>query len=1115
MKERLRAADYRFILICAALLTATVWFSVKNFYRAFPEASIDFKVNRDEAAVLAAKFLTAQGHLVEGYRHASQFTYDEDAKTFLEREVGLEQANRLMGSRVRLWKWAHRWFRPLQKEEYSVAITPRGELVGFDHQLPEDAERPPATAEQARLLAEDFLRSRMSRDPASLDFVESQDIVRPRRTDRTFTWKERDFDLHDATYRIEVTLLGNQIGGYREYLKVPEQWLRDYQKLRSKNEAAQLVDTAVTLLLMIGMSVVIVTRVRRHDVPWRRAALVGLIGMVLAFLAQLNEFPLHEFSYPTTDSYGSFLSRQLLQAVLAALGAGGLLFVLTAGAEPLYREAFPGKIALGNLFMPRGFRTKRFFLGAILGITLTGIFIAYQTGFYIVAYRFGAWSPADVPYTDLLNTKFPWAFVLFGGFLPAVSEEFLFRMFAIPFLRKLVRSWIPALVLAGFIWGFGHAGYPQQPFFIRGVEVGIGGIALGIVMLRWGILPTLVWHYSVDAMYSAMLLVRSENLYMKLSGVIAAGIVVLPVVAALVMYLRSGGFESEEGLLNRDEAAAPEAVAIQPAEPVPGATVPYQPMRRARRWVAAGVFVLGIASLAIPVSHFGRSPVYRISAGQARKASDEFLHTQGVDPAAFEYVTYPAVHWGGADELAGKYFLERMPLDRASAMFEHYRPVQHWLTRYFRALDREEMSVSVHPETGRVRSVSHTIPEDRPGADLPPERAREIAAAFAASMGWDVSAMDLKESASEKKKARRDYTLVWEARPGDPRNVGEARWRVEVVVAGDRAVSVGGLWKLPETFERERGRANAISIVLLVARIVVFAGLVVWGIWMLIQAVRHGTVQWGQAIRLALPGSVLLPVSALLSISLVMKNYDTAIPLDTFRTMTYVGVVMTALLAFLMLAAAAAIVTAFFPETLAALRRTNRRAMGLDAAAAVLAAIGLALLANQLGAALVSRFHAQALPQIGSPDLIASKAPAISAFAMAVPAWLRDAAALALIALLAFRARRPWMIAAGAIVAIGALLPGGVRTAGEFTLYYTISLIAAICAVAFCVWFGRRNWLAYALVLWMFALRGPLFELLGNGNPSLDMQSWAVAAVAAISLIWAIAPGLARTRNVG
>ena len=109
MNERLRASDYRFIFICVALLAATTWFSVRNFYRAFPEASIDFKVSRDDARNVAGKFLAGQGYRLTGYRQAAQFTYDEEAKTFLEREVGLERANRIMGTRVRLWRWGYRW----------------------------------------------------------------------------------------------------------------------------------------------------------------------------------------------------------------------------------------------------------------------------------------------------------------------------------------------------------------------------------------------------------------------------------------------------------------------------------------------------------------------------------------------------------------------------------------------------------------------------------------------------------------------------------------------------------------------------------------------------------------------------------------------------------------------------------------------------------------------------------------------------------------------------------------------------------------------------------------------------------------------------------------------
>ena len=115
-------------------------------------------------------------------------------------------------------------------------------------------------------------------------------------------------------------------------------------------------------------------------------------------------------------------------------------------------------------------------------------------------------------------------------------------------------------------------------------------------------------------------------------------------------------------------------------------------------------------------------------------------------PVAIATSYFRLAHWGGDDALAGKYILERRPTRAASDLFERNRPLQHWLVRYYRSLDKEEAVVSVHPETGKVLGFDHTIPEDRPGADLTPERARAIAVAFASAMGWDLGAMDLKES---------------------------------------------------------------------------------------------------------------------------------------------------------------------------------------------------------------------------------------------------------------------------------------------------------------------------------------------------------------------------------
>jgi membrane protease YdiL (CAAX protease family) len=1103
MKERLGVSDYRFIAICVVLLAGTTWYSTHNFYRAFPEASIDFRVNRADGRQLAEGFLAGQGYRTGGYREASSFTFDDDAKTFLEREAGLEQANRLMSTRLQMWRWSYRWFRPQQKEEFRADITASGAFAGFDHLLAEDAARPEATDAEARSMAENFLRTRAKMDVASLDFVESSTVKRPWRTDRVFTWKERDFNLHDATLRREVTVEGNEVGGYREYLKVPEQWTRGYERLRAQNNMAQIIDTAVMVALMLGLVAVIVMRVRRQDVRWRAAALIGVAGMALSFLSTLNEFPLNEFGFPTTDAYGSFVATQLMQALVSALALGGLLFVIAAGAETIYREAYPQQISLGNLFRPRGLRTKRFFLGAILGITLTGIFIAYQTVFYITASKYGAWAPADVPYSDLLNTKFPWLFVLFGGFFPAISEEFVFRMFAIPFLRKLTR-WLPAaIVLAGFIWGFGHTGYPNQPFFIRGLEVGIGGVALGIIMLRWGILPTLVWHYSVDAMYSAMLLLRSHSLYFRLSGAASAGIIVLPVVVALVAYWMRGGFEPATGLRNADEP-----VAAEPPEAAPAAVevnAAYQPLGGRLRVWAAVLLAVGVAALFIPAGHFGESPRFRLTARQAEASAAAFVRAQGFNPGAFRHVTFSAVHWGGEDSLAGKYFMERVPEAAAARLFEQYRPVQYWATRYFKSLDKEEVLVTVHPETGKVMGYLHEIPEDRPGAGVSDEAARQISTTFAAAQGLDVAAMELKENSSEQRKARRDHTLEWEAPPGDPRNVGEAHYRVAAEVDGSRVASLRVYWKIPESFERSRERQNLISITVLALRIGVIAGAIVFGLWMLIRNVRLGLVAWRRVLLLAVAPAVGLAVAAALSLPIgLSRQYQTSMPFETWQAMMVAGLAMTLAFAYVMYGAAGALVTSFHADCLEAFRAAQRRLLGADALVALAAAAGLWGISRGVDAALTSRFHSQAILAVGAPGLIGEPAPALEAVASAIGPMFINAATIVIAVLLVGMLRKWWMLA-GLVVAAAAL-SSEIRTPGELALQYGPALLTVECAAVFCRWFARRNYLAYALVFFVMALRSGMMELFGTGNAGSETQGWIVVAVGALGIAWAALP---------
>jgi hypothetical protein len=250
----------------------------------------------------------------------------------------------------------------------------------------------------------------------------------------------------------------------------------------------------------------------------------------------------------------------------------------------------------------------------------------------------------------------------------------------------------------------------------------------------------------------------------------------------------------------------------------------------------------------------------------------------------------------------------------------------------------------------------------------------------------------------------------------------------------------------------------------------------------------------------------------------MLKNYRTDVPLETFQAMTYVSLAMGALFGFLLMAGAAALVVTFYPDAVPALRQRNRAAMAFDAVAALLAAGGLGLAVHQFQGILLDRFHAQAVLSMASPDIIASAAPALAALANAVRGLLTDGALLGLAALLAWQLTRPAkqmraMRYGAALLALCATLPSEVRTPGEFLLHYGISLAMAGAGIAFCWFFARRNYLAYALVIWLMALRTPMMQLFGSGNRALEMQGWLIGAIMAATLVWVVAPAVLGRAN--
>ena len=68
--------DRIFIALCVALIAAGAAVGRAGFSRAFPEASLDFKVTREEAVTRGVTALKARGFSVAGMRALATFDVD-------------------------------------------------------------------------------------------------------------------------------------------------------------------------------------------------------------------------------------------------------------------------------------------------------------------------------------------------------------------------------------------------------------------------------------------------------------------------------------------------------------------------------------------------------------------------------------------------------------------------------------------------------------------------------------------------------------------------------------------------------------------------------------------------------------------------------------------------------------------------------------------------------------------------------------------------------------------------------------------------------------------------------------------------------------------------------
>ncbi|HEX9984899.1 MAG TPA: CPBP family intramembrane glutamic endopeptidase [Thermoanaerobaculia bacterium] len=1106
--HKLTRNDWIFIAVCTAL--AVVALFVINFYSeaAFPEASIDFKFDRDDSQKVAETLLRSQQLSTEGMKHAALFDSDGQARIFLERSLGLEAANQVMRRDVHLWTWHHRWFRPLEEEELSVDVAPDGALVAFSHRIPEARAIATPAVEDARRIAETFL-TRAGVRIGEWQLVSQSERKLPKRTQRIFTWEAKNVRPAGAPYRTSVTVDGNLVTRYGQNLDVPDAWLRSYSELRSKNGAAGQIDTVLMVVTIIAALVIFIIRLRRGDLHLRFLLFIGGVALLLVTFVTLNSWPQMLANYDTRDSWPSFLGQAALQVLVQGLGTAMFLIVICGAGEVLYRQRLPKQLAIPRLWNRRALASKQLFRSLILGYALVPVFIAYQVVFYVVAQKFGAWSPAQVPYDDTLNSALPWAAVLFAGFFPAFSEEFLSRAFSIPFFQRFVKSRFAAIVIAGFLWGFGHAMYPNQPFYIRGLEVGLAGVVLGFLMDRYGLLALLVWHYTVDAIYTALLLFRSGNVYYVTSAGLASLIFAVPLFISIALYLRNKGFVPDDDLRNDSLPLEPVPQAVEKPAPVAPLPPPI-PVTRRRVAICFVLLALAAATMFYRPATIDDQVDFRIDKAAAIRIATRHLRTLGEQPPS-HVVAVPRAGFRSWDANAGSEEggsatsfddVAATHLVQQGLDVEQLGDLALWGVRFYTPQEKREYILDVDARTGRVAAYHKYQEQKNAGARLEQTAAVAIATRALPAYGIDANRYVLQEALSFQQPNRRDWLLHFQERTPF---AFDAYRRASVRVQGDAVTHVVRHIKIPESVYREVETRTFLTVVLFllkVAGVIALMALVVTGF---IVATRRGHTPWKRALRWTLLLSILPILGAVSRWDWSLFGYSTAVAWSTFRVNLATELVMSIGWQVAALFVAIAGAASLYSYAFSLPKREARARFGRDAVLAALTAIAAFVVLRTVLQFLTAAFPSMA--SVGNPDIpseVALPWPALFVTAQAFYSAVVLAGAVALYAVAVRSSQKPRLPMLITVIGVFCAVLDAGSTPAQAPLAFVRALLIAGAVWVIARYVLRDNPLAWPLTAFLVTVLGAAATLLHQHRPDLQANAVAlgVVAVTAVALMW-------------
>ncbi len=434
--------------------------------------------------------------------------------------------------------WSTRYFRPEEREGWSVRVEPDGSPFLVSRSIAETAPGAELESEAAVERARAGLARLVGPAAEGAQPVTVNARQREARRDWTVTFESARWQAGESQLRWTVSLLGDHLNGLRTQVKLPEAWLRE----RSARAWVDALDVQLRrahgMLRWLLPAFLLALLTARRLLPWRAALPLAALCLALALARQLDQLPWFAAAYDTTQPWRDYLVVRGLGMASAvgsqtAIGAGGALLVLG-----LVRW-LGGRDPVALLFGARGVeRRRRWVEGCALGWLGLCAFALLQLALdashaWISGERALRWAaPAVNASSPALQAV---AASLQSGLQAAVRDAASLLVVVLLWQRRRPWLWVllllPLLDAAVHPDGWGEGAHAAASWALRSALA----VALYAGLLRFNGFAYLVLFASSELLRAAWLLTAKAWPAYAIEGVIAWVALALPLVVAAAL----------------------------------------------------------------------------------------------------------------------------------------------------------------------------------------------------------------------------------------------------------------------------------------------------------------------------------------------------------------------------------------------------------------------------------------------------------------------------------------------------------------------------------------------------------------------------------------------------